>query len=162
MSERTERLFSVLIGIIIISYGVMGNYALPIYQNTVENLLGDNLVDKISAILNGNEYTEKDMYNLGKYLMYYPSYLILHLGLISILFWNKPQSRSFGVLAIIIGIPLVAFLSFLFYRLNWITMHRAAFSTFKTFVSYPFVLFLVEGGRLLDKNIDELIKKTKM
>lgn len=158
MDHKKDRLFSLLIGLIIITYGVLGPTVLPYYQSFVKYLLSDEIFSSLESVFNGSKIGDKDVNNMGKYFVYYPSYLILHLGLIGILFRKTPKSRNIGVAFILVGLPAIAVLSILFHFTELKTLYEISYSLFKTFVGMPFILFIVEGGRILDHNIDRLLK----
>ena len=158
MNANRERLASILIGITIIAYGVSSSNVLPFYQQIVEGIVPSESLEDLKAFFGGRRFDKQDQYNLGKYLVYYPSYLVLHLGLISVLFRKSPKSRKLGFFAVAFGIPFLALLSLLFYRLKWMGVYDATIDTFTTFVGYPFILFVVEGGKMLGQDIDKLIE----
>ena len=156
--NRGDFLGSMAIGLIIIFYGVIGPYVWPHYQDLVVNILPDMLIQKLIPFFNGKEIHDEDVYNLGKYFIYYPSYMILHLGLVSVLFRKSPKSRLIGVFAILGSLSLAALLSLLFFKLKWFAFYNASIGLFKTLVGMPFILFIVEGGRLLDLDLDKLLE----
>ena len=151
------RAAAIAIGFLIISYGVASSFLLPFYQNFAEQLIPAEYLKALTSFFYGRRYDPNDANNLGKYLIYYPSYLFLHVGLICFLFRRSSKARIIGLALVLFGIPSLALLSMVFYQLKWMSFYDATISTFTTFVGYPFILFVVEGGRLLDKNIDELI-----
>lgn len=161
MSSRNERLASIIIGIAIITYGILSTHLVPYYQSLVERIISIELLDQLKTYFSGRRFSKEDQFNLGKYFIYYPSYLILHIGLIAILFRKAPRSRKIGFIAIGVGIPFLAFLSLFFFQIGWMAFYNATIGMFTTFVGYPFILFVVEGGKLIDKNIDKLIEDRK-
>lgn len=158
MNSKTERILSIFIGVVIISYGIISVNVVPVYQNLVEDLLGSELSLKLLDLFSGTLAHEKDVYNLGKYFVYYPSYILLHAALISLLFWKKPKSRNIGLLVLLLVLPILAGLTLLFYWLGWQSFYHAAHLTLANLIGYPIILFLVEGGRIIYADIDSLIK----
>ena len=137
----------------------MGSHLLPFYQHMVELIVPESTLDKLVKFFNGKEPHVEDVHNTALYLVYYPSYILLHLSLITFLFKNEPKTRSFGLLVILVGISSIAFLTLVFHQLDWYFFYEKGMSSLKFLLGTPFVLFIVEGGRLLAIDIDRLLAK---
>ena len=161
MKRQILSITPLLVGAVIIAYGVSGPYVWPFYQEIIESILPDRLLDPLNPFFNGPRKDKYDGFKLGIYFIYYPSYVLLHLGLVSVLFRKSTRSRFVGIIAILGGLPLIALLTLLFYVLGLIALYEASMGLFKTFVGMPFILFIVEGGRLIDMDIERLLEQKK-
>lgn len=162
MSTRSEHLASNFIGIVIITYGVMGPYVWPSYQVFAELIIHDSWLPRLLSIFVGTAKDDYNQYNLRIYLVYYPSYVCLHLWLIATVFRHSMKPRRIGLLVILIGLPMLACFILIFLKLNWNLLYVASMDVFRKFVCMPFILFVVEGSRLLDLQIDQLIGEKKV
>ena len=149
----TSRQLSYLVAICIILYGIFGKQLWPDFQLFVEILLPDDLSSRLAIFLQGKEISAEDQWSLGRYLVYYPIYLLLHLLLINVIFWHSAYQKLANMIFIGILMALIGG-SLIFHLIHWTFLYDAVMNVTVTFLNLPLILFIVEGGRILLDDID--------
>lgn len=159
---KTSKL-SIFLAVLIVCYGTYGKLLLPDYQYFIEQLLStqQEFLSVLMEFFKGTKDQPDDAYNLGKYLIYMPSYLGLHLLFINVLFLRNVRQRNkanlifFGVaFGLVICVTLARMLHFVF-------LFEMVINLISKLIALPLILFLLEGGRLLLGDIDRMMKRSE-
>lgn len=160
MNNQWSRRLSVVIGLLIIGYGIFGQLLLPYLQSVLDSILGSiPFASGLPLFFNGLETSSKDHYNMARYLIFYPIYLGLHVLMVFALFRNYPKARRYGLLLILVLIPFLGLFAMVFFMLGFETLYRVFASTVSNFLKLPVILFLVEGGRIFNQDIDRMLSE---
>ncbi|MCR9249723.1 MAG: hypothetical protein NXI20_04835 [bacterium] len=151
------RKFSFIVALVIVLYGIFGTLLIPHFQNLVETIIGDeDLAMRLNSKFVGSKLTDLDQFNLGKFFVYTPIYLGLHILLINSIFWQSKFriASNLVFMSIICLIVLVAVFSLKF---GFTSLYFFANNLFHKLTKLPLILFLVEGGRLLLSDVDKML-----
>jgi len=155
LTINRNRAISIGVGIVIVLYGTFGKQLWPFYQSITESLVSGPTLEGLMSFLKGRKAGQDDIYNLGKYFIYYPSYLTLHALLITSLYWGKAR-RVFFANAIFSMILMVLSAIILFsYVQQFHRVYDAAMGLMHSLLNMPLILFIVEGGRILLSDVDK-------
>lgn len=155
-----NRIISVTLVLIIACYGIMGTFILPVFQSWIESILlfiDADLLKKLQIFFTGSKYQTEDRLNLGKWLIYIPSYLTLHFLLL-----NTILSRANRIKGSLIFLSIIlAFISFrLFCHFLKIRLFDELFNySLYYLLNLPILLFLIEGGKILISDLKKFANK---
>ena len=157
---RAHRIASIGVLLLILLYGFFKVWFCSLYSHPVSNLveyLGYS-PELLLAELNSLSLGATEFSHFMGWLIYYPTYLGLHLLFIYLLFKKQQRMRkvlSF-VLIILIGvlsINIVAGKAF-----GFIHLYKISYKLFQNLLGLPFILLAIEGGRILIRDIDSYYK----
>jgi len=150
MSDLIRKILSIVILISIIAYGMFKEYAKKFFTNIigffadVETL--NSYINKISLRI------DWDSTAVG-FLLYYPTYLLLHIFFIYILFYKRTKIRNWLILALS-GFVIIDFgLIIIFKELEIYLPYKICYTLFQQLFGLPFILLAIEGVRHLFKEI---------
>ena len=149
----------VLVGIV--TYGFLRILICRIYSNLITQflvLIGLDPEVIYSALFSLKKDSLKSDHILG-WIIYYPSYLGLHLLFIWLLFYHQQKLRKqlmIALLVVVFGLLIVIFISKVF---AIETLYQLSYHLFQTLFGLPFILLTIEGGRILIRDIDKKLKQ---
>ena len=154
----SPRKLSWFIAGMIIVFGIFGKLFWPQFQGFVTWFLADDLSNQLMRFLQGKDVSAEDQWSLGRYFVYYPIYLLLHLLLINAIFWSSTYRRLANLIFIALITSLIAG-SMIFHLLHFTVLYDMTMNITVTFLNLPIILFIVEGGRVLIGDIDKKLGK---
>ena len=160
MLKRYHRLFAGITLFLIVVYGILKIWVLRLYAQLL-----DGLADFIGA--DNNEFYEmvrnqarKDEFReqtLG-WLIYYPTYFLLHIVFIYLLFNNNVRVRNYLMKGLTALIGSLVFMWILFTSIQMPEIGNFFRDQFKNLFGLPFILLAIEGGRILYTDLIKLNK----
>ena len=156
-----NRIASIIVLFAILAYGFLRIWFCRLYADIVYsglqllNYNPDNLLQKLNSFSLAEENQD---YYLG-WLIYYPSYLLLHLIFIFFLFSSNLKARNniwLGLISIVFGLIALIIVSKMLH-INF--LYQVAYKTFQYLFGLPFILLSIEGGKLILQDIDNLLKR---
>lgn len=158
MRPRVSRLVSVGILVMIIIYGILKIWVQRGYADLIVGLVDLlNLpLDGFLDYLQGFAKTEELKHQTIGWLIYYPTYFLLHIAFIYFLFSNNRKARNW----LMLGLTTTIGLLIIFWQLfSLIDMHGLANffrNQFQNLFGLPFILLAIEGGRILYQDLKNL------
>lgn len=140
----------VIVVVAFFKYWLLNSFALVV-SGTIEFMGGDPLVVLNFLNANSNYQVYQDHY-LGWFL-YYPLYLGCHFVFIYVLFEGKTRKRVFFWVTVVIT-ALLAFIALGKFA-GLPALFEISFALFQNLFALPFVLLVLEGGRILLSDIDK-------
>jgi hypothetical protein len=159
--KKNHKLYAIIVLMSIVFYGIFKIFVCRLYSTPISfslELLG---FDPTEILYRLNELSKTEEYQdhyLG-WVIYYPTYLILHLVFIQLLFFNQKRLKnqlSFGLIAII-GLLLV--LIFTGKWAGFTIIFSTSYALFQHLFGLPFILLSIEGGRILYTDIEKKLSK---
>lgn len=148
---------------LILAYGFFKYHFLSFYSRLLEVLIETLGLDSIDILRQLNIFSKSPKWNdsLLGWLVYYPTYFLLHVIFIRLLFHHKKTVRNILILLLTTTILLLVLLAVLgkIYSLN--TLYTFAYDTFNKLFSLPFILLSIEGGKILYEDIKRGIEDKK-
>jgi len=150
MSDSIRRISSVCILISIITYGMFREYGKEFYTNFISYFINtETLNSLINKLTLRNDWDEDAV----GFLLYYPTYLFLHVLFIYLLFYTRIKIRNWLIFALI-GFVIIDFgLIIVFRELDLYLLYKICYISFQQLFGLPFILLAVEGGRHLFKEL---------
>ncbi len=155
MKIKTKRFWAVISLLSILVYGVFKIPVLRLYASGLKrlidllNLPADGI---LSFLYKQGDHADMANYSLG-WVIYYPTYLLLHLLFIHLLFYQQPNIKkvlSIGLTALVI---MLVVLWFIFLQLGNPEIAGFFRNLFYKLFGLPFILLAIEGGRILYNDI---------
>lgn len=150
MTNSVQRILSTTILITIVSYGMYKEYAKEFFTSILKKFFN------ISDISNYLNYISKKQVwdnDAAGWLIYYPTYFLLHVLFIVILFSDQKKIRNWLLIALVGFIFIDLFLIVLFKELNFHQLYSISYGLFQKIIGLPFILLVIEGGRHLFKEL---------
>ncbi|MFY0600316.1 MAG: hypothetical protein JXR03_11655 [Cyclobacteriaceae bacterium] len=151
----TNKVLSSIILVLILIYGLFKNYALRIYSEMLNFLFTNIGIDGNSiTVWMNNISRKKDRldYVLG-WAIYYPSYFLLHILFVLMLFKHQKKARNYLILGLTFLIFSLVFMSILGKVFDTEILYKFAYNSFQRLFGLPFILLFIEGGRILYKDV---------
>lgn len=105
-----------------------------------------------------NDFSQTPKYNedLMGWIIYYPTYFLLHILFILVLFKHQPKTRNWVALGLtsFIGFLLVCMITGKLISSN--NLFHIPYNIFQSLFGLPFILLAIEGGRILWSDLNKL------
>ncbi len=153
-----KKRFSTVVLICILVYGIFKIWVLNLFTPFVESSLQfvgldtSFLIYQLHLITGG---VHEGDYLLG-WLFYYPSYFMLHVLFIWILYKNNKSTRNILILLLITVISVLILGVIIFRYVDMVMMANVFLTLFRSLFGLPFILLAIEGGRILYGDIVKL------
>ena len=159
MSTSYSRILSIIVLFVIIAYGMFRTWVLRVYAQFLEHLAdlfnySDNL---LFTFIKDQAQKELEREQTLGWLLYYPSYFLLHIAFIWLLFNKSKKSRKYLIISFttLIGVLVILWVLFLILdmpNVSWVFRYH-----FKKLFGLPFILLIIEGGRILYQDFKRLM-----
>jgi hypothetical protein len=150
MSDSIRRISSVFILLSILAYGMFKEYAKEFFTR-ISGYIVD--IETINSFLNKLSLrSDWDEFAVG-FLIYYPTYLLLHILFIYVLFYNRIKIRNWLIIGLTVFVIIDIGLIIVFKELNFYLLYKICYTLFQQLFGLPFILLVIEGGRHLFKEI---------
>ena len=148
-----------MILVLILFYGIFKFRVLKILSPIAGFFLNILSIDKANVLIYLNEVTNQQKWNdtLLGWFLYYPSYILLHILFIVVLYHNRKKARNWLIVALIAVILILVLGIVVFKELESFTAYTAFVRMFRNLFGLPFILLVIEGGRILYNDIMRLI-----
>ena len=156
-----KKVTSYLILALIIVYGILKFRVLTFYAPVAEFMVDLVGLDSENIIDYFNKVTKQETRNedtLG-WLIYYPTYFLLHVAFISVLYRENKKVRNILIIGLSALIGTIILGIFIFKFLEISEAYQAFVSTFRALFGLPFILLCIEGGRVLYRDVQQLSNK---
>jgi len=157
MRLRNNRVWAVITLFFILLYGIFKIPVLRVYASLLKlaiqklNLPAEGV---LSFLYQQGDHEDMANYSLG-WIIYYPSYLFLHLVFIHLLFTDQPKlKRTLSIILTVLVFTLVAFW-LVFLELNLPSIAGFFRDFFYKLFGLPFILLSIEGGRILYNDLQK-------
>ncbi|WP_258100429.1 hypothetical protein [Marinoscillum pacificum] len=161
MLKKYHRFFAGITLFLIIVYGILKIWVLRLYAQLLDgvaNFIGAANNDFYELVRNQAKQDEFREQTLG-WIIYYPTYFLLHIVFIYLLFDNNVRVRNYLMLGLTALICMLVFLWVLFTSIHIPEIGNFFRDQFKNLFGLPFILLAIEGGRILYTDITKLNKK---
>ncbi|MEP4535165.1 MAG: hypothetical protein ABJ004_18860 [Cyclobacteriaceae bacterium] len=157
LKNISAKALSTIVLILIVLYGFFKNWVKGIYAQLIEktlSLLGFDSA-KITSIMNEFAQTNKEVSGILGWIIYYPTYFLLHIAFIFLLFHKQKKTRNYltigltGLIALSVGLALIGKV------LELELIYNISYDAFQKLFGLPFILLFIEGGRILYYDIFE-------
>lgn len=156
-----RKILSYLILCTILVYGILRFRVLAVFAPIVKYILELFSVDihQLTVFLNQVTRQTKWNENVIGWGIYYPTYFLLHITFIWIIYHDRPKAKKYLSLALTVLIGFLL-LSILISKLVELAELYILFvKMFRSLFGLPFILLAIEGGRILYDDIEKLSKK---
>lgn len=157
--KKNHRIYAVVTLIAIIFYGILKILVCRLYSVPVGFILTLFGFDPIHVLSQLNDFspgeTFKDYY-LG-WFFYYPTYLVLHLVFMHLLFFNQKRLKKQISLGLVIVVGALLILIFMGKWFGFMFIYSTSYALFQHLFGLPFILLSIEGGRILYNDIERKI-----
>lgn len=159
--KKNHKLYAVIVLVSIVFYGIFKTLVCRLYSVPVSfglELLGFDPIEILER-LNELSVNSGFMDHYLGWLIYYPTYLLLHVVFIQLLFFNQKKLKkqlSFGLI-IVVGALLILIFAGKWLGLNFI--YETSYALFQHLFGLPFILLSIEGGRILYTDIEKKLSQ---
>lgn len=154
--KKNHRIYAVVTLIFIVFYGILKILVCRLYAVPVGFILALFGFDPIHVLSQLNEFSPGETFS-DHYLgwpIYYPTYLMLHLVFIHLLFFNQKRLKKQLSLGLVIVIATLLILIFVGKWFNFTFIYSTSYALFRHLFGLPFILLSIEGGRILYSDIE--------
>jgi len=125
-------------------------YAKEFFTNILNLVVDIKIINSFFNQLSlKNEWDE----NAAGWLLYYPTYILLHIIFIYVLFYNKTKIRNWLIFSLIGFVTIDFALIIVFKELDLYLLYKISYKMFQQLFGLPFILLAIEGGRHLFREI---------
>lgn len=155
--KNRNRILSIVILLLIVCYGILRILICRIYSIPVSWLLESIGISPTELLAQWNAFdTTGEFDHLLGFIIYYPTYLGLHLLFIYLLFKEQPVVRKWLVIGLILVVGILLSSVFIARWLDFTVLFNLSFKLFRQLFGLPFILLAIEGGRILFNDIQRL------
>jgi len=157
LKNISAKALSTVVLVLIVLYGFFKNWVKGIYTQLIEttlSLLGFDSA-KITSIMNEFAQTNKEVSGILGWIIYYPTYFLLHIAFIFLLFHKQKKTRNYLTLGLTTLIVLTVGLALMGKVLGLELIYNISYDAFQKLFGLPFILLFIEGGRILYNDIFE-------
>lgn len=158
MQVKHTRLLAILVLVSIVIYSILKNWVLRIYAQCLgwfASLIGFGNNSLFEMVKNQAKYEETREQTLG-WLIYYPTYFLLHIAFIYLLFNGNRKVRNCLMVGLTGVIGLVVVFWIVFMAMGYSELGNFFRTQFRNLFGLPFILLAIEGGRILYKDMVKL------
>ena len=153
LKNISSKALSTVVLILIVCYGFFRMLIREFYSqfvNYVLNLVGLN-PERLTNLIKNFSKANIDS-GLG-WLLYYPSYFLLHILFIFLLFHKHKKVRYYLVSGLSGLIFFLVSMSIIGKYFNIYSLYIISYEAFQKLFGLPFILLFIEGGRILYKDV---------
>jgi len=125
-------------------------YIKEFYTHLIQRFIN---IDNISTHFNNLSRNKEWDDDITGWLIYYPTYLMLHILFIYTLFYNQIRIRNWLIITLVGFVIIDLGLIIVFKQLEFDMLYRICYSLFQKLFGLPFILLAIEGGRHLFKEL---------
>lgn len=147
---------SLLVLVIIVFYGVFKLRVLKVYSDWIKNFGSfDDLIINFNNLARDKDFLP----NVLGWLIYYPTYFMLHIIFILLLFKNHGKTKYRIALLLTTVVSFLVIGIYISKINNWDTIYDICYDLFQKLFGLPFILLAIEGGKLIYEDIKKLQAK---
>ena len=149
--------------ILIICYGILKLWALKVYSKFIADaaiFFDIDISGLQNFLISFSQSANLHNYHLG-WIIYYPTYILLHLSFIYLLFRNQKKVKMRLLIGLIVLVFVLIGVSVIGKILEITLIYEVFYYTFKQLFGLPFILLAIEGGKILYNDIVKLSDKEK-
>ncbi|MAE85024.1 MAG: hypothetical protein CMB80_19970 [Flammeovirgaceae bacterium] len=163
MLKKYHRIFAGIVLTLIVTYGILKIWVLKFYASLLETAsrIANIENNALFEAIRNQARTEEIRYQALGWLIYYPTYFLLHIAFIYLLFNNNLKARNYLILGLTALITSLVSLWVLFLIWGFPELARFFRDQFKNLFGLPFILLAIEGGRIIYSDIQTLHKNRK-
>ncbi|MEO9476977.1 MAG: hypothetical protein ABJG41_15640 [Cyclobacteriaceae bacterium] len=157
LKNISAKALSTMVLILIVLYGFFKNWVRGVYSKFIEICLEFANIDSRELVRHFNSFSEttESISGILGWLIYYPTYFLLHVAFIFLLFHKQKKTRNYltigltGLIALSVGLALIGKI------LELELIYNISYDAFQKLFGLPFILLFIEGGRILYNDIFE-------
>ncbi|MEM9895324.1 MAG: hypothetical protein AAF789_03050 [Bacteroidota bacterium] len=156
--NKYSRALSVVVLLAIVSYGFLKVLFCRIYSVPIAafiELIGFSPDQVLSTLHDFQNRDQKQLDHLLGWFIYYPTYLLLHLIFIQLLFWQDKKLRRGISIGLILVVGFLLACIGLGKLLDIYYLHYLSYTLFQKLFGLPFILLTIEGGRVFFSDINK-------
>ena len=151
----SSKVLSSAVLVLIVCYGFFRILIRKIYSELLFDTLHFFRINPKELILFMNSFStsEEEVEGILGWLIYYPSYFLLHVLFIFLLFHRQKRTRNylvFGLSGLILFLIVMSITGKLF---GIQPLYIVSYEAFQKLFGLPFILLFIEGGRILYKDV---------
>lgn len=161
MTLKLHRLWASLVLILIIIYGVLKIIVLRLYADSIRWLIDQlNLpaANLMSFFEKQGNHEDMARYSAG-WIIYYPTYLLLHILFIHLLFHQNKRLKFILSIGLTILILSLVALWYIFLKAGYSELSTFFRTMFYNLFGLPFILLAIEGGRILYEDLSKTLNE---
>jgi hypothetical protein len=145
-----NRMLSVVVLLLIVCYGILRQLICRLYTIPVSWVLSSMGISPNELLDQWNTFDTTGNYDhLLGFIIYYPTYLGLHLLFIYLLFRKQPQTSKWLMIGLVVVVGTLLATVFIAKWLEMWTMYDLSYKLFRQLFGLPFILLAIEGGRII-------------
>ena len=151
----SSKALSSVVLVLIVCYGFFKILVLQFYSKiilTIFDVLGINSSELILKLERFSKAPDQVKGILG-WLIYYPSYFLLHILFIFLLFHKQKRTRNYLVIGLSGLIFFLIVMSITGKLFGIQPLYIVSYEAFQKLFGLPFILLFIEGGRILYKDV---------
>jgi hypothetical protein len=155
LKNISSKALSSIILVLIICYGFFKILVLGIYSKLVLICIEKVGIDPHRFIFTLNNYAKKqeNVNGILGWLIYYPTYFLLHILFIYLLFNKQTKTRNTLIVGLSVLVLLLVGGSAIAKWLDFNILYVVSYEAFQKLFGLPFILLFIEGGRILYKDV---------
>ena len=160
---RVKRILPYSVLVVIILFAFFKFWWFHLFSDWVGSamlFIGINPQEVLGFLNNNSNYNVYKDHYLG-WIIYYPCFLALHLLFVWLLFSYTPVLHKRIMIGLVLLIFTLICLIVLGKAIGSVFLFGISFKLFQSIFALPFLLFLIEGDRILLKNIDDKLSPDK-
>ena len=150
MHNSVRRAISILILLSIIAYGMFKDYLKEYYNYVIQKFFNTDTLSKYLNDFKMSQIWDKD---IVAWLIYYPTYLLLHILFIYTLFFKEIRIRNWLIAGLLTFVFIDLMLIVIAKELHVQLLYNICYRLFQQLFGLPFILLAIEGGRHLFKEL---------
>lgn len=155
LKNISSKTLSTIVLILIVVYGFFRIKVRIFFANVLSDILILFGIDPLLIVANLSDFAKsaENIDGILGWIIYYPTYFLLHITFIFLLFRNQVKVRNY----LIIGLTVLIFLLVAFSLIGKLTglnmLYQVSYDAFQKLFGLPFILLFIEGGRILYKDV---------
>ncbi len=151
----SSKALSSIVLVLIVCYGFFKTLVLKLYSDLIIQIFDKFGVDPTPIIetLYSFSKSPKLVKGIIGWFIYYPSYFLLHILFIFLLFHKQKRTRNYLVFALSGLILFLISLSIIGKIFDLHSLYLVSYEAFQKLFGLPFILLFIEGGRILYKDV---------
>lgn len=155
LKNISSKTLSTIVLILIIVYGFFRIKVRIFFADSLSDLLNLIGIDPSLIISKLSDFAEspEKIHGILGWIIYYPTYFLLHITFIFLLFRNQIKVRNY----LMLGLTVLIFLLVAFSLIGKLTdinlLYQVSYDAFQKLFGLPFILLFIEGGRILYKDV---------
>lgn len=159
MQIKFSRVFTIIFLLLIVLFGIFKNYVLKLFSSFLFTIFGAQ--NYLFRILQNQAINDEQEKLIVGWVLYYPSYLLFHVLFIAFLFSRNHKARNILILSLISIVSIIVICWAIFTSAGNNDLAFFFRDRFHHLFGLPFILLIIEGGRILYNDLTKLTSDMK-